>query len=167
MFTFILVSDKLTLHIEIHYFQNKILTYTWKGHNIMKKTLSLCLIILIFFITGCTNDSIDQPANDATSGNPTPEERLSENPDADIIMIDNITHINAEEINRRINEGDLALGEKVLEVKVQSTNASDFKTGTASKLPVGTEIFRAKNRNSAYIAVVNGKMRLYVSYGEG
>lgn len=132
----------------------------------MKKTLSMCLMILLFFIAGCTNDSIDQPTNDATSGNPTPEERLSENPDADIIMIDNITHINAEEIDRRI-EGDLAIGEKVLEVKVQSTNASDFKTGTASKLPVGTEIFKAKNPSSGYIAVVNREMRLYVSHGEG
>ncbi|WP_223638904.1 hypothetical protein [Planococcus sp. 4-30] len=132
----------------------------------MKMKLLICLMILLFFISGCTNDSIDQPVNDATLGNPTPEERLLENPDADIIMIDNVTYIKAEEIDGRI-ESDLAIGEKVLEVKMQSTNASDFKTGTASKLPVGTEIFKAKNPRSGYIAVVNGEMRLYISRGEG
>lgn len=132
------------------------------------KTLLLMIIFLVvpFISLGCNDDTIDQPTTDETTENPNPEERLAKNPNADIVMIDNITYINAEEVGREI-AGKLTLGNKVLKVKVQSTDASDFQNGTASKLPVGTEIFEAAKPNSGYIALIDGEMRLYVSRSEG
>ncbi|AQU79406.1 MULTISPECIES: hypothetical protein [Planococcus] len=94
------------------------------------------------------------------------EERLTENPDADIIMVDDLTYINAEEIDRDFYP-ELELGKKVLEIKTQTDDADDFVNGAASKLAVGTVIYEAASPNQGDIAVVNNKKRLYVIIAEG
>ncbi|AQU80855.1 hypothetical protein [Planococcus faecalis] len=129
------------------------------------------ILLLVFFLVSlilisCNDDSIDQPTNDETLGNPNPEERLTENPDADIIMVGDLTYINAEEIDRDFYP-ELELGKKVLEIKTQTDDADDFVNGTASKLAVGTVIYEAASPNQGYIAVVNNKKRLYVIIAEG
>lgn len=128
------------------------------------------LLLLLFFVSlvliSCNDDSVDQPTNDENIGNPNPKERLTKNPDADIIMVDDLTYINVEDIGREFYR-ELKLGKKALEIKTQTDDADDFENGTASKLAVGTAIYEAASPNQGYIAVVNNEKRLYVIIAEG
>lgn len=122
-------------------------------------TILLPLLILMFFLIGCNDGQI----RSTSTGNPTPKDFL-ENEDADIFQMKGLVYSNAEDVEW-VTELDYALGEKVGEITKQAEEASEFKNGTANKLPVGTEIFETDT--SAYIAIVDGKEIAYLKMVEG
>lgn len=84
-----------------------------------------------------------------TTHNPTVEEILSQDPDADILYIDDIVY--ATNIDW-VDELALTKGEEIGEVEKNTTSSKEFINKTANVLPVGTKIYRAKERNGMLIA---------------
>ncbi|MEA3318638.1 MAG: hypothetical protein U9Q88_01335 [Bacillota bacterium] len=76
--------------------------------------------------------------NEATVENPTAKEVLSENSDADIIQLNGFIY--SRTIDEK-NESGYVKGEKIGEIKEQSTSTWWFRDLYASKLSKGTEIF--------------------------
>ena len=128
--------------------------------------------VLLILITGCATET---PANtqgkDEKSGqhvitNPTAEEVLAGNADADIFVANNTVYVNAENIDW-VKELNLTLGNIELEIISQSNKGEDFVEGTASKLPVGTKIYKPVEKGNIYIAVVDGAEIRYLGWVEG
>ena len=84
-----------------------------------------------------------------TTHNPTVEEILSQDPDADILYLDEIVY--ATNIDW-VDELALTKGEEIGEVEKNTTSSKEFINKTANVLPVGTKIYRAKERNGMLIA---------------
>ncbi|WP_226682902.1 hypothetical protein [Sutcliffiella horikoshii] len=80
-------------------------------------------------LTACKATSVD---------NPTANEILSENSDADIIQLEGLIYSRYMDEN---SESDYVKGDKIGEILEQTTNTWWFRDLYASKLPKGTEIF--------------------------
>lgn len=110
-------------------------------------------------IVGCTNNGEletnkhgeleTNKEETITTHNPTVEEILSQDPDADILYIDDIVY--ATNIDW-VDELALTKGEEIGEVEKNTTSSKEFINKTANVLPVGTKIYRAKERNGMLIA---------------
>lgn len=80
-------------------------------------------------LTACKAASVD---------NPTAKEILSENSDADIIQLDGLIYSrNMDEDS----ESGYVIGDKIGEIREQTTKTWWFRDLYASKLPKGTEVF--------------------------
>ncbi|MDC3414322.1 hypothetical protein NC797_14920 [Aquibacillus sp. 3ASR75-11] len=125
----------------------------------------LCVIIVLFILSGCTKDNANT-SDDSLSeiGNPTPEEILEDNSDADIFQYKEIVYTNAKD---RAEEFNLTLGNRVKEIR-KEYSGSDFKADMATKLPVGTEIYEPKEKQGAVlVAIIKGKKVPYIGLIEG
>lgn len=130
----------------------------------------LCLLlgsaILALTVTGCDNQ-VNENSIVEEIGNPTAEEVLAENPDADIFMFNNVIYTNAEKIDW-VNEQELTLGNEVAEITKQTTDSEKFENGTATKLPVGTKIYEpAAQTGDVYGVVIDGEEIYYFGLREG
>ncbi|MEH7443547.1 hypothetical protein V7201_14650 [Bacillus sp. JJ1122] len=125
----------------------------------MKKVLSL--IFILFLISGC-ND-VNWPG-DAFNGNPSAQDILTDNPDADIFVMDGYVFSNAENVEW-VKQQEYELGEQVGEIIKQTSDSWRFKESTASKLPVGTKIYETDA--PFYIAIVDGEENAYIKLVEG
>lgn len=117
----------------------------------------------------CNNSSkIGIEPNKFSPKNPEVQEILSSNKDADIFLID-VVYINAEENDVSwVNDLDLSLGNQYYEITKQATKPEEFESGTATKLPVGTKIYKPNEKHGPIlIAVVNGKEIRYLGQLEG
>jgi hypothetical protein len=124
------------------------------------------LLTISLIIVACTPET-DYPTSKEPIdyiGNPTAEEILSNNKDADIILINGIVYRNAEDIEW-VNDLELTKGEEVGEVKKQTREASAFENYTASKLPVGTKIYESKR--DILIVIVHDREIRYLGLREG
>jgi len=100
-----------------------------------KKGLFLILFLLLALVA-CSGNGEEQHS----THNPTPEEILSEDKDADIFVEGDLVYTNAEDIDW-VNEEELTTGEEIGEIKQQSDDSEEFEDFTATKLPVGTKIY--------------------------
>ena len=94
---------------------------------------------------------------------------MSSNKEADIFLVDDIVYANAQHIEW-VNEKELKLGKEVIEISKQTVDSKQFNNGTASRLPVGTKIYRPSGtlgHGPIYIAVVNGEEIRYLGLIEG
>ncbi|NEW07432.1 hypothetical protein GK047_15615 [Paenibacillus sp. SYP-B3998] len=121
----------------------------------------LCLLFGILSIT-----FIIASCNSRYIGNPTAKDILTNNKDADIFMLNGIIYRNAEDI-KWVNERELTLGEEVGEIKKQTKKSGEFENYTATKLPVGTLIYKPVEKGDIYIAIVDNKEILYLGLREG
>ncbi|MDB5054500.1 MAG: hypothetical protein JWM44_2550 [Bacilli bacterium] len=116
--------------------------------------LSMC-----FITTGCTKDDILITSQTKTIGNPTAQEVLRMDPNANVFMYkDNIYNAGIPWVD------ELKLNKDIQETEIthQSNNGKAFKNGTANKMVVGTKIFRVKERNDILIAETEkGDIRFY------
>src|SRR5690625_7551881 len=106
-----------------------------------KKGLFLFLFLLLALMACSANDEEQH-----TTHNPTPEEILSEDKDADIFVEGDLVYTNAEDINW-VNEEELTTGEEIGEIKQQSDDSEEFEDFTATKLPVGTKIYEPEEED--------------------
>jgi hypothetical protein len=112
------------------------------------------------------SDGKDNEGSRGSTGNPTVEEILQNNKDADIFMLNGVVYTNAEDIEW-VNAKKLTLGEEVVEISKQTTDSNKIENGTATKLPVGTKIYEPLEKGDIYIAVVEGKEIRYLGLREG
>ncbi len=114
-------------------------------------------------LIGCgkepTKQISEQQSETNTIGNPTAQEVLRMDSNANIFMYrDTIYNAGVS----WVGELNLTKDVQVTEISHQSNVGKDFKNGTANKLEVGTKIFRVKERNDILIAETEkGDIRFY------
>ncbi len=105
--------------------------------------------------------------------NPSAKDILDGNADADILQLDGLVYSNVS--NRDwISEREYTKGEKIGEIKKQTTNTWWFWNLYASKLPAGTAVYTANGeeygKGDAPLNVMvkrNGEWEVYQSLREG
>lgn len=128
--------------------------------------LLLLTIALLTILTACDNFN-EENTNEKAEGDPTPKEILADDENADIFFMDGIVYTNAENIEW-VNNEDLTIGEKIGVIKNQTDNSKEFGNFTASKLPIGTEIYEPQNKSgSIYIVKLNNEEIPYLGLVEG
>ncbi|WP_096154856.1 MULTISPECIES: hypothetical protein [Bacillus] len=85
-------------------------------------------------------------------------------PEANILMWEEKIYITDVEWLENI---DLEQGEKIGKVTKQTKRARNFKNGTSTHLPVGTEIYRAEGRDSFIIVIEGESKKKYVNLLDG
>lgn len=132
-----------------------------------KTPLLLLTIFLLIVLAACNNNNNENETNGETIGNPTPEEILSDDKDADIFFMDGTVYTNAKDIEW-VNEEELTIGEKVGEIQNQTDDSEEFENFTASKLPAGTEIYELEEKKGPiYIVKLDGEKIPYLGLVEG
>src|SRR5690625_1126592 len=122
---------------------------------LIKQKILLILFLSIVLTVACNNQTTpEKPGNDV--GNPTAEQILLEDENADIFVLNDIVYTNAEHIEW-VNEEKLTAGDEVGEIRKQTTDSDAFEDFTATKLTVGTKIYNPVENSSVYIVKVDGK----------
>jgi len=98
-----------------------------------KSLLLLSTVFLLIVLGACNNNSNENETNGNAIGNPTPEDILSDDKDADIFLMNGTVYTNAEDIDW-VNEKELTTGEKVGEVKNQTEDGDEFDNFTATNI---------------------------------
>lgn len=127
------------------------------------------LIIAMLAMTGCTpaNSNRSEQSMVSVIGNPTAQDIVGNNSDADIFQFNNIVYSNASDIEW-VQQADLTIGERVGAITKQYQADQVFEDSMATKLPIGTEIYEpVKRHGSVLIVVVNGKEIRYLGLLEG
>jgi len=128
-------------------------------------TFILCLVIL----AGCNQVEVGNAGkiNDKfETHNPTAEEILSKDPDADIFQLNGIIYSNASNIDW-VQTEELTAGEIIGTVTKQYTDGLAFEDEIATILPVGTEILKPLKGGGILIVKVNDKEIRYLGLIEG
>ncbi|CAM4364701.1 hypothetical protein [Paenibacillus typhae] len=126
---------------------------TGRGACKMPKMI-IAVAMFVWVLSGC---GLNSGSN--TTGNPTANDVLSTNPDANIFMYQDIIY--SAGINW-VDELTLTKDKEITEVKEQRKDGKEFRNGTANKLKAGTKIFSAKERNDIIIAeTADGEVRFY------
>lgn len=125
----------------------------------------ISFLIALLMLTGCNQSKVtnsEHPTTESTH-NPTANEILAQNPNADIFQHKGIIYTNASNIEW-VQQTELKIGESVGTIKKQYIDGITFENEMATKLPVGAEIFE-----SGQILIVNldGKEIRYLSLIEG
>lgn len=110
------------------------------------------LIVMLFLLVlaGC---------NSNVSRNPTAEEVLRMDPNANILMHRNTIYNAGIDW---VNKLELSKDQEITEIIEQREDGKKFKNGTANKIIVGTKIFSVKERNDILIAETKeGDIRFY------
>lgn len=129
-----------------------------------KRMLSIVLFLSVIMVA-CSNQTTPKDS-EIVIDNPTPEEILTENENADIFVLNGIVYSNAETIEW-VNEKELTLGDEIGEIKIQTNNSVDFENYTATKLEVGTKIHETVEKGDIYIVKVDDKEIRYLGLREG
>ncbi|GAA0287457.1 hypothetical protein GGQ92_000834 [Gracilibacillus halotolerans] len=131
----------------------------------MTKRKLLLILLLSIVLVACNSQTTSElSGNDI--GNPTAEQILQNDKDADIFVLNDIVYTNAEGIEW-VYDDDLTLGEEVGEIKKQTTDGDAFENFTASQLTVGTKIYEPVENSSIYIVIVDDKKIRYLGLIEG
>ena len=141
----------------------------------MRLKMTLAGLAMLLVLAGCGAESpgqsgkSGQPSGQSEQrsiGNPTAEEMLESNPQADLLQYQGIVYVNAKGIDWVQEEG-LEIGERVGEIKRQS-NELPYADLTATKLPEGTELFMPEKKGGdILIAVRDGEKIPYLGMREG
>ncbi|MEK5238247.1 hypothetical protein NST99_21395 [Paenibacillus sp. FSL L8-0470] len=115
-------------------------------------------IILMFVIAGC-NSNKSSVSREWSTSNPTAEDVLSDNSNANIFMFSDIIYNSGIPW---VDELELHKDQYVTEIIEQSGDGKEFKNGTANQLSIGTKIYSVKERSDIYIAETeDGDLRFY------
>ncbi|TSB45923.1 hypothetical protein [Alkalicoccobacillus porphyridii] len=130
----------------------------------MKSSLFTVFMLICFILVGCLGGTENNTVSN-TEENMTAEEFLTQNPESDMFMFYGIIHNTNVDW---VDELTLTKGEQVGEIKEQVAEGNyDYANGTANKLPVGTIIYEAKERDDILIVEVNGEEKYYYALVEG
>ncbi|GIQ65438.1 hypothetical protein PACILC2_40060 [Paenibacillus cisolokensis] len=132
----------------------------------MKMLICLCAAVLI--LSGCQAAKIDAPKPFAASThNPTAHEILTGHSDADIFQWNGIVYTNASHIEW-VQQEELSAGDQIGTIMKQYRDGLDFEDAMATKLPVGTEIYKPKGEGRLILIVkLNGGEVRYLGLIEG
>jgi predicted small lipoprotein YifL len=131
----------------------------------------LFLAAFTLFLAGCGEKALSPPDASRTAeqyrqetiGNPTPADFL-DNPEADIFYFGGVVYANAENLDWA-QQREYTKTELLGKIATQTSDADEFADGAASRLPVGTPVYRTDT--DIFIAVVGGKDIRYIKMVEG
>lgn len=127
----------------------------------MKKMISVLFIGMVLVSVGCSNNE----QTTISSSNPTAQEVLEQDSDADILMYNGIVYNTNVDW---VDELTLTKGEEVGEINEQADEGNyDYSNGMANKLSVGSIIFEAKEREDVLIVEDKGEEHYYYALVEG
>ncbi|MGB8955023.1 MAG: hypothetical protein WCC10_06600 [Tumebacillaceae bacterium] len=130
------------------------------------------LLLTLVLLSGCMRSAAEEhPEKTAvtstrTSHNPTPEEVLAQQPNADIFKFDGITFQKAE---HREDLQTYKPGKRLSKIEAHYTPGKQpFLNGTATLLPIGTEIYDTDVPSGPVLIVKQGdRIIYYVGLVEG
>jgi len=128
----------------------------------------ISFFIGMFLLTACSQ-SVENNAESRArvTHNPTAEEVLTQNADADIFQFEGIVYENADHVDW-VQQDELTRGERVGKITKQYQKGLPFEDGMATKLPEGAEIFEpAKKSGPVLIVKWNGNEKRYLGLLEG
>nr|WP_318539402.1 hypothetical protein [Terribacillus saccharophilus] len=123
--------------------------------RIILYTLFLSCLVFLF---ACSEEEV------VTIGNPTAEEILEMEEDADILQLNGDVYQTGMDW---LDEEDVTKKEKVGQIESSSTDGPSFEDGTATHLPVGTSIYSINENGSILLAEVDGEFIRYAILAEG
>jgi len=131
----------------------------------MKSYILSIFLLGNFLLWGCSPASNNhQQTTVITTGNPTAQEILENDPKADIFQWNGtIYETNIDWVNELV----LSEGDFVGVMKYHTSNPTDFVDLSANVLPIGTEIYKVKERNDILITKYNGELKYYYQLVEG
>lgn len=127
----------------------------------------IIFFVFLIILAGCNSSKeVNNRENSAMGnnevlmiGNPNADKVLKMDPNANILMYQNIVY-NAGV--QWVNDLKITKDKLVTEITQQSEDGKDFENGTANKLTVGTKIYSVKERNDILIAATkHGDIRFY------
>ncbi|RFB14759.1 hypothetical protein DZB84_15050 [Bacillus sp. HNG] len=123
------------------------------------KRKGILVAILFCFLVGC-----NQTATVVTSEEPDAEEALRLDNKADIFQWEGAIYKTNFDW---VDELELTENEQIGEIQFNATKAEDFKDGTANYLPMGAQIFTAKERRDILIVKYENMIKRYLVLAEG
>ncbi|MBD3921729.1 hypothetical protein H8B09_23400 [Paenibacillus sp. PR3] len=129
----------------------------------------ISLLITLLLLTGCNQSTVVNSENSITESthNPTAQEMIAQDPNADIFQYKGVIYNNASNIGW-VQQEELTAGEKVGMITQQYKDGPKFEDEMATKLPVGVEIFEPiKKSGPVLIVKLNGKEVRYLGLIEG
>ncbi|WP_050632158.1 hypothetical protein [Bacillus andreraoultii] len=132
------------------------------------KFFRMILIFTLLLVLAACSDKKTPASSEAQKGekqeaknehqiDSTLEEVLAEDTNADLFYLNGIVFVNAGDL-KWVKELDNKIGDKIAEIKKQTTNPEEIKDQTATILPVGTKIYKLEDYpGPVYIAVVDEK----------
>ena len=137
-------------------------------------SLAICMLTIVlvgYVLTACSvlggRTNGDQ-VQVSTTHNPTGEEVLKLNPDADIFMFGDLIFIKADP-SSWVQELKFEDQSKVGEITAVYDKQDSFINGMSTKLPVGTEIYAPSPRQGGEVLIIelDGKQHRYLALIEG
>ena len=131
----------------------------------MKSYVLSIFLLGNLLLWGCSSSSNEHHQTTViTTGNPTAQEILENDPKADIFQWNGtIYETNIDWVNELV----LSESDFVGVIKYHTSNPNDFVDLSANVLPIGTEIYKVKERNDILITKYNGELKYYYQLVEG
>jgi hypothetical protein len=124
----------------------------------------ISILIGLLLLTACSQT---KQHSSETIQNPTAEEILTENSDADIFQFKGIIYTNASKIEW-VQQSKASIGKQVGKITKQYKDGIIFEDEMASKLPIDAEIFESGTKNGPILIIkINGKETKYLGLIEG
>lgn len=101
-------------------------------------------ISLLISVVGCSNSLNSASVESVETGNPSAEEVLALDPDADIFQFDGIIYQTGIDW---VEELTLTKDEKVGEITHKNETDTNFEDGMSNRLPVGAKIYSVEERD--------------------
>ncbi|MFC6040450.1 hypothetical protein ACFPYN_13565 [Paenisporosarcina macmurdoensis] len=122
---------------------------------------------LSFTIIGCSNE--EQRTTGSTETTETmdsidAEEVIRLDSAADIFQYDGVIYKTNIDWVENLS---LTKGSQIGEIKTRNKNATNFKNEESNIIPVGTKIFKAKERGDILVVEIDGELRKYLAIVEG
>ncbi|MDP4096777.1 hypothetical protein OIN60_08325 [Paenibacillus sp. P96] len=124
---------------------------------------SIIMIVLIAILTGCGEQNVGDKTT--STGDILANEMIQKDASADFFILNDRVYVRKEEIQ----DGTDKLGELVGSIESNYSTEGKFKNLMSTRLSIGTEIYRFKNKNTTdqVIAKENDKLIIYEALSEG
>lgn len=123
-------------------------------------------IISTFILSGCSSFQNNDNIETHETENPTAEEVLQLDSEADIFQLDGVIYQTNIDW---VDDLTLTKGKEVSVIKSQEQDATAFENNTANKLPGGTKIYKPKEKIDENVLLVelDGEFMNYYAIVEG
>ncbi|KKO52668.1 hypothetical protein [Paenibacillus sp. DMB20] len=124
------------------------------------------LFVVIFLLTACAARPSNSQQLTVATHNPTAEEILQHEPDADIFMSGDIVYRNAKD-TKWVQQEKIGSLKGIGEIQSRYDGRGSFENKMATKLPPDTKLFAASPSTLIIVAEVNGEQIRYLGLVEG
>ncbi|WP_078551931.1 hypothetical protein [Bacillus alkalicellulosilyticus] len=126
----------------------------------------MILAIAIVIGVGCSAKTGNQENQMVVIKSPTVDEILATDENADLFVMNEVVYVNAEDVDW-VQERELTLSQESFEIIKQAKKGDEFSNGTATKIPVGTKVYKPNEKGDIFIAIVDGEEIRYLGWREG